>query len=112
MNSQLLKEISKIIRNELRTADFPARYGGEEFSLILPETPSESAMLVAERIRKKEKGALLTFLSSDNIGVVVTVKPGQLGVQVALKDIFSLRQKFPNKKFYFLVCDTIDFPGL
>ena len=66
----------------------------------------------AERIRKKEKGALMTFLNSDNIGVVVTVKPGQLGVQVALKDIFSLRQKFPDKNFYFLVCDTIDFTQL
>lgn len=66
----------------------------------------------AERIRKKEKGALLTFLSSGNIGVVVTVKPGQLGVQVSLKQIFSLQQKFPDKKFHFLVCDTIDFTQL
>ncbi len=66
----------------------------------------------AERIRKKEKGALLTFLSSENIGVVVTVKPGQLGVQVALKDIFSLQERFPAKKFHFLVCDTIDFTQL
>ncbi len=66
----------------------------------------------ADRIRKKEKGALLTFLSSDNIGVVVTVKPGQLGVQVSLKQIFSLQQKFPDKKFHFLVCDTIDFTQL
>lgn len=66
----------------------------------------------AHRIRKKEKGALLTFLHSDNIGVVVTVKPGQLGVQVTLKNIFSLPQKFPDKKFYYLVCDTIDFTQL
>ncbi|MBI2581342.1 diphthamide synthesis protein [Candidatus Woesearchaeota archaeon] len=66
----------------------------------------------AERIRKKEKGALLTFLSSDNIGVVVTVKPGQLGVQVSFKQIFSLQQKFPAKKFYYLVCDTVDFTQL
>lgn len=66
----------------------------------------------AERIRKKEKGALLAFLNSDRIGVVVTVKPGQLGVQVSLKNIFSLQQKFPEKKFYYLVCDTIDFQQL
>ena len=66
----------------------------------------------AVRIRKKEKGALLTFLSSDRIGVVMTIKPGQLGVQVALKEIFSLKQKFPGKEFYYLVCDTIDFTQL
>ncbi len=66
----------------------------------------------AEKIRKKEKGALLAFLHADKVGVVVTVKPGQLGVQVALKDIFSLPQKLPEKKFYYLVCDTIDFQQL
>lgn len=66
----------------------------------------------AVKIRKKEKGALLTFLNSDTIGVVVTVKPGQLGVQVALKEIFSLKQKFPEKTFHYLVCDTIDFTQL
>ena len=66
----------------------------------------------AERIRKKEKGALMTFLNSDEIGVVMTVKPGQLGVQVGLKQIFSLQQKFSAKNFYFLVCDTIDFQQL
>lgn len=66
----------------------------------------------AEKIRKKEKGALLAFLHADKVGVVVTVKPGQLGVQVALKEIFSLPQKFPDKKFHYLICDTIDFTQL
>ena len=66
----------------------------------------------AERIRNKEKGALLTFLSSERIGVVITVKPGQLGVQVTLKEIFALPQKFPDKKFHYMVCDTIDFTQL
>jgi len=47
-----LKEISKIIRNELRTVDFPARYGGEEFILILPETSVDGALIAAERIRR------------------------------------------------------------
>lgn len=66
----------------------------------------------AERVRKKEKGAVLAFLHADHVGVIVTVKPGQLGVQVALKEIFSLQQRFLEKKFYYLVCDTIDFTQL
>lgn len=66
----------------------------------------------AERIRKKEKGAMLAFLHADKVGVVITVKPGQLGVQATLKEIFSLQQKFPEKKLYFLVCDNIDFQQL
>lgn len=35
----------------LRESDFLARYGGEEFAAILPDTSSESARVVAEKIR-------------------------------------------------------------
>ena len=35
-----------------RAPDLAARYGGEEFCLILPETDSEGAALLAERIRQ------------------------------------------------------------
>ncbi len=66
----------------------------------------------AERARRKEKGAMLAFLHAYRIGVIITVKPGQLGAQVALKEIFSLQRRFPDKKFYYLVCDTIDFAQL
>lgn len=46
----ILKQIAKIIQQSLRTVDIPARYGGEEFATILPETNTESAKIVAERI--------------------------------------------------------------
>jgi diguanylate cyclase (GGDEF)-like protein len=35
----------------LRRSDLPSRYGGDEFAVLLPETGSESALEVAERIR-------------------------------------------------------------
>jgi len=36
-----------------RPQDLAARYGGEEFVVLLPDTPNEGAVRVAEKIRKK-----------------------------------------------------------
>lgn len=47
----VLKTVSHLLEAVLRESDFIARYGGEEFVLILPHTPSEAAMGVAERCR-------------------------------------------------------------
>ena len=62
----------------------------------------------AEKINKKNKGALIKFLSSKEIGVIVTTKPGQ----EQLKKAFELKNKFRDKNFYFLVFNTIDFNQL
>ena len=48
----ILREISKILKKNVRTTDIAARYGGEEFSIILPETTQADAKIVAERIRR------------------------------------------------------------
>jgi diguanylate cyclase len=49
---QVLKTIAQIAGNQLREVDFFARYGGEEFVAILPETPREAALTVAEKVRR------------------------------------------------------------
>jgi diguanylate cyclase (GGDEF)-like protein/putative nucleotidyltransferase with HDIG domain len=48
----VLQGIAEIFRAQLRHYDVPARFGGEEFSILLPETPPEQALEIAERIRK------------------------------------------------------------
>src|SRR5919198_1277917 len=48
----VLKGIAEVFRAELRDYDVPARFGGEEFAILLPETPPEQALLIAERIRR------------------------------------------------------------
>jgi diguanylate cyclase (GGDEF)-like protein/putative nucleotidyltransferase with HDIG domain len=47
----VLAGVARIFREQLRDYDVPARFGGEEFSILLPETPAEEAMEIAERIR-------------------------------------------------------------
>lgn len=63
-------------------------------------------------IKRKERAALAAFLHSGRVGVLITVKPGQLGVQAYLNQIYSLENKFPEKKFYYLAFDTLDFAQL
>ncbi len=48
---QVLMQISELLRQEARVTDILCRFGGEEFALLLPYTPSVSAMIMAERIR-------------------------------------------------------------
>lgn len=52
----VLKDVSAIIRENLREMDIAARYGGEEFAAVLPETDAEGALAVAERIRSSVAG--------------------------------------------------------
>lgn len=49
----VLKEVAKILKENLREIDFVGRFGGEEFVLILTETDKKRAIHVAKRIVKK-----------------------------------------------------------
>ncbi len=50
---EVLRHVAAAIEEVCRKADLPARYGGDEFAILLPETGSEEAATVAERIRSK-----------------------------------------------------------
>jgi len=54
------------------------------------------------------KPSLAKFYASENIGVLISTKPGQQNLTKALK----LRNKFADKNFYFLAFDTLDFSQL
>ena len=46
----VLGTIGQLTNSIARQSDIPARYGGEEFAIILPNTPSEGALEVANRL--------------------------------------------------------------
>ncbi len=48
-----LQIVAHSLKDTLRGADVAARYGGEEFSILLPQTNSEEAHTIAERIRQR-----------------------------------------------------------
>jgi diguanylate cyclase (GGDEF)-like protein/PAS domain S-box-containing protein len=50
---EMLVKASKLFLEVLRDEDTIYRYGGDEFAMILPETPKEGAIELAERLRRK-----------------------------------------------------------
>ena len=49
---QVLQQFADRLQGSVRSnSDWVARYGGEEFVIVLPETPLEGAIAVAEKIR-------------------------------------------------------------
>ena len=52
VGDQALQQVARILQAHARTYDHVTRYGGDEFALILPDTPIDAAMVVAQRVRK------------------------------------------------------------
>ena len=52
VGDRVLKALGRISHGECRTADLAGRYGGEEFAFLLPATPANTALAVAERLRR------------------------------------------------------------
>jgi diguanylate cyclase (GGDEF)-like protein len=49
----VLVKVSEIMMDNARQYDEVGRYGGEEFAILLPATPLENAIKVAERLRAR-----------------------------------------------------------
>lgn len=62
----VLKIVSKVVKNSIRTGDILSRYGGEEFIVILPSTSKLDAIELADRLRKKIENQII----STDAGVV------------------------------------------
>ena len=57
----VIAAVADALRNALRDEDVVARWGGEEFLVVLPDTDSESAQLVAQKLREAVAGLHLQY---------------------------------------------------
>jgi two-component system cell cycle response regulator len=84
----VLQQFAARAQKSIRTnSDWVSRYGGEEFLIVLPETPYEGAMAVAEKIRSLVSGMPFPTRGGDasvttSVGVAST---GPSGPDITLK---------------------------
>lgn len=73
IGDKVLVNFTKTIQNFLRKSDLFGRVGGEEFAIFLPDTSSDDAFKLAEKIRKVISNSTLEI---DGIAVSYTVSLG------------------------------------
>ncbi len=71
----ILKSIGEVFLSKefLRGNDVSGRFGGEEFMILLPETSSEKALMVAERLRQKIVNMRFTYQEHSDISITLSM---------------------------------------
>ena len=82
----ILQSITKLITNSIRAEDILARYGGEEFCCVLPETPIDAALMIAERFRKKIDNHVFEF-GTERIRVTISLGVATMNPKTTTPDL-------------------------
>lgn len=70
---QVLATIARVIAGTTRKSDITARYGGDEFVLILPESNSEKAAVLAQRLQEN----LRKWAKTEHIELSMSIGVGE-----------------------------------
>lgn len=70
---KVLKAMASVMEQRSREQDYLGRFGGEEFLIILPNTDSEGAFLMAEALRETVETFPFEAVSGEAIAVTVSI---------------------------------------
>jgi diguanylate cyclase len=76
IGDEVLKIVARVLMDSLKGRDIVARFGGEEFMVLLPDTPPEIAMKVADAVRKTIASKELKRKDTGEIYGSITVSMG------------------------------------
>jgi two-component system cell cycle response regulator len=102
----VLKEFANRVAKNIRGVDLAARYGGEEFVVMMPETPTDWAYMIGDRLRQEVcENKFEVGLSSGPIEISVSIgvatsedgqSPSQL-LEEADKALYAAKEGGRNK---------------
>lgn len=95
----VLIEVVKVLRQNLRQLDIVARIGGDEFLVLMPETTSEQARAVVERLLEQGRASMACsgWPIGFSIGVVTCQTGLDLQEMIRLADAEMYRSKLSGK---------------
>jgi diguanylate cyclase (GGDEF)-like protein len=70
-----LRQVSRAMKQSVRSVDFCARYGGEEFVILLPRLGHEDALRLAERVRSAIAGSMVPNVGQVTASIGVATYP-------------------------------------
>jgi diguanylate cyclase (GGDEF)-like protein len=73
MGDETLRRVARALLRSIRTLDTAYRYGGEEFAILLAETDSATARLVAERVRQEIEAIEITLEGGGRVAVTASI---------------------------------------
>jgi diguanylate cyclase len=76
IGDEVLKIVARSLTQSVKGKDYVARYGGEEFCVLLPATPLQGGMVVAEALRKFVAGNNLVRKDTGEKIASITVSIG------------------------------------
>ncbi len=106
VGDSVIRYLARILKNETKGQDILARIGGEEFVIILPQTPYDGAVRVAQKIRTTvERKKLAVKLNNQPLQFTISagVAVYQLGEAVdtlferADKALYRAKEKGRNR---------------
>ena len=102
----VLVELAKILKQCIRTQDTVARWGGEEFLFILPDTSSDQASIIAQKIHKTIKQGnplcrTVMFDTTVSMGVstVIDEKCISEAIKNADKNLYKAKNSGKNRTY-------------
>jgi diguanylate cyclase (GGDEF)-like protein len=78
VGDNVIISLAKILQELSRESDIASRWGGEEFVILLPNTSSDGAIVIAEKIRRTVEEFIITLEDDNQLKFTVSVGISQV----------------------------------